>query len=106
MSGLGDFSNLLKQAQKMQKEVARIQEELKNKVVEGSAGGGMVKAYFNGDRELLSVKIDPRAVNSEEVDLLEDLVAAAVKQGLKASKELQEKEFADLTGGLGLPGLL
>lgn len=104
MAGLGDFSNLLKQAQKMQKEVGRIQEALKSKVVEGSAGGGMVKAYLNGDRELLSIKIDPQAVNPDEVELLEDLVTAAVKQGLKAAKELQEKEFAELTGGLGLPG--
>ena len=105
MSGLGDFSKLLKQAQRMQKEVARIQEELKSKVVEGSAGGGMVRSHVNGARELLSIKIDPSVVNPEEVDLLEDLVAAAVKAGLKAAKELQEKELANLTGGLSFPGM-
>ncbi|MHC4941723.1 MAG: YbaB/EbfC family nucleoid-associated protein [Planctomycetota bacterium] len=105
MSGLGDFSNLLKQAQKMQKEIARIQEELKNKVVEGSAGGGMVKTHVNGRGEVLSIKIDPSVVDPEDVELLEDLVTAAVKQGIKISKELQEKELSGLTGGMGLPGM-
>ncbi len=105
MGGLGDLSHLLKQAQKMQKEVGRIQKELKTRVVEGSAGGGVVKSYFNGDRELLSIKIDPSVVNPEDAELLEDLITAAVKQGLKMAKELQEKEFGDLTGGLSLPGL-
>jgi DNA-binding YbaB/EbfC family protein len=105
MSGLGDFSNLLKQAQKMQKEIARIQEELKEKVVEGSAGGGMVKTHVNGKGEVLSIKIDPSVVDPEDVELLEDLVTAAVKQGIKTSKELQEKELSGLTGGMGLPGM-
>lgn len=105
MAGLGDFSNLLKQAQKMQKEMSRIQEELKSKVVEGSAGGGMVVSHFNGSRELLSVKIDPSVINPDDAELLEDLVSAAVKQGLKAAKELQEKELSSLTGGLNIPGM-
>jgi len=105
MSGLGDFSNLLKQAQKMQTEVGRIQEELKSKVVEGSAGGGMVKSHVNGARELLSIKIDSSVVNPEDVEMLEDLVTAAVKAGLNAAKELQEKELSNLTGGLSFPGM-
>ena len=105
MAGLGDFSNLLKQAQKMQKEMSRIQEELKSKVVEGSAGGGMVVSHFNGSRDFLSIKIDPSVVNPNDVELLEDLVTAAIKQGLKASRELQEKEMANLTGGLNIPGM-
>jgi DNA-binding YbaB/EbfC family protein len=105
MSGLGDFSNLLKQAQKMQKEITRIQDELKSKVVEGSAGGGMVKSHVSGSRELLSIKIDPSVVDPNDVDLLEDLVTAAVKQGLSAAKELQEKELGGLTGGLSFPGM-
>ncbi|MBU0755997.1 MAG: YbaB/EbfC family nucleoid-associated protein [Planctomycetes bacterium] len=105
MSGLGDFSNLLKQAQKMQKEIARIQEDLKDRVVEGTAGGGMVKSHVNGKGELLSIKIDPSVVDPEDVELLEDLVTAAVKQGLKNSKDLQDKELSGLTGGLGLPGI-
>jgi DNA-binding YbaB/EbfC family protein len=105
MSGLGDFSNLLKQAQKMQKEIGRIQEELKAKVVEGSAGGGKVISHVNGRRELLSIKIDPEVVDPHDVALLEDLVTAAVKQGLNAAKDLQEKELAGLTGGLAFPGM-
>lgn len=105
MSGLGDFSNLLKQAQKMQKEITRIQDELKSKVVEGSAGGGMVKSHVSGSRELLSIKIDPSVVDPKDVELLEDLVTAAVKQGLSAAKELQEKELSGLTGGLSFPGM-
>jgi DNA-binding YbaB/EbfC family protein len=105
MSGLGDFSNLLKQAQKMQKEIGRIQEELKNKVVEGSAGGGKVITHVNGSRELLTIKIDPEVVDPDEVELLEDLITAAVKQGMNAAKELHDKELASLTGGLAFPGM-
>lgn len=105
MAGIGDLSHLLKQAQKMQKEVGRIQDELKTKVVEGSAGGGMVKAHVNGSREVLSIKIDPSVVDPEDVEMLEDLVTAAVKQGLKAAKELQDKELSGLTGGMPIPGM-
>jgi len=105
MAGLGDFSNLLKQAQKMQKELSRIQGELSERVVEGSSGGGMVKAHVNGSQELLSIKIDPKVVDPEDVEMLEDLVTAAVKQALKAAKELSEKEMAKMTGGINLPGL-
>lgn len=106
MAGLGDFSNLLKQAQKMQKEMGRIQTELKERVVEGSAGGGMVKAHVNGLQELLSIKIDPDVVDPEDVEMLEDLVTAAVKQGLKSAKELSESEMSKLTGGINLPGIM
>jgi DNA-binding YbaB/EbfC family protein len=105
MAGLGDFSNLLKQAQKMQKEIGRIQTELKERVVEGSSGGGMVKAQVSGAQELLSIKIDAKVVDPDDVEMLEDLVTAAVKQGLKSAKELAEGEMAKLTGGINLPGL-
>ena len=105
MAGLGDFSNLLKQAQKMQKEMGRLQSELREKVVEGSAGGGMVKAHVNGAQEVLSIKIDPKCVDPDDVEMLEDLVTAAVNQGLKAAKELSAAEMAKLTGGINLPGL-
>ncbi len=105
MTGMGDFSNLLKQAQKMQKEMGRIQTELRERVVEGTAGGGMVKVHVNGAQEVLSIKIDPQVVDPDDVDMLEDLVTAAVKQGLKSAKELSESEMAKLTGGINLPGL-
>jgi len=105
MTGLGDFSSLLKQAQKMQKEMGRIKSELRERVVEGSSGGGMVKVHVNGLQEVLSVKIDPSVVDADDVEMLEDLVMAALKQGLKAAKELSESEMAKLTGGIHLPGL-
>ena len=104
MAGLGDFSNLLKQAQKMQKEMGRLQTELRERVVEGSAGGGMVKVHVNGAQELLSIKIDPKVVDPDAVEMLEDLVSAAVKNGLKTAKEMADKEMAKMTGGINLPG--
>jgi len=105
MAGLGDLSHLLKQATKMQKEMEKIQDKLKDRVVEGSAGGGVVKSHVNGSRELLSIKIDPSVVDPNDVEMLEDLVTVAVRQGLKAAKELQEKEYSNLTGGMPLPGM-
>ena len=103
--GMGDMAGMLKQAQKMQKDMARIQEELKERVVEGSSGGGAVKAFVNGQQELLSLKIEPSAVDPQDLSLLEDLVTAAVQNGLKASKELMAAEMQKATGGLGLPGM-
>lgn len=103
-----DLGGILKQAQKMQKELQRMQEELKERVVEATAGGGMVTVQVNGGREVVSVKIDPEVVNSEEVAMLEDLVQAAINQGLKKASALVQEELGKLTGGLplNLPGLL
>ena len=103
--GMGDMAGMLRQAQKMQKDMARIQEELKERVVEGTSGGGAVKAFVNGQQELLSLKIDPAAVDPKDLSMLEDLVTAAVQNGLKASRELMQAEMQKATGGLGLPGL-
>ena len=103
--GMGDMAGMLKQAQKMQKDMARIQEELKERVVEGTSGGGAVKAFVNGQQELLSLKIEPSAVDPQDLSMLEDLVTAAVQNGLKASKEMMQAEMQKVTGGLGLPGL-
>ncbi len=102
-----DFGGLLKHAQKMQKELQRVQEELKERVVEASAGGGMVTVQVNGQHQLLSLKIDPEVVNPDEVDLLEDLVLAAVSQGLEKASRMMKEELDKLTGGLplDLPGL-
>ena len=101
--GLGDLGNIMKQAQKMQKEIAKIQEDLKNRVVEGKAAGGMVTVNVNGAQELLAVKIDESAMSDRE--LLEDLMVAAVREGMRKSKEMADKEMAKLTGGLNLPGM-
>ncbi len=103
--GMGDMAGMLRQAQKMQKDMARIQEELKDRVVEGTAGGGVVKAFVNGQQELVSLKIDPSAVDPQDLSMLEDLVTAAVQSGLKASRELMQAEMQKVTGGMGLPGL-
>jgi DNA-binding YbaB/EbfC family protein len=103
--GLGNMGDLMKQAQKMQRDMARIQEELKERVVEGSAGGEMVKVLVNGANEVVSVKISPEVVDAEDLEMLEDLVLAAVNQGMKKSKELAQAEMQKVTGGLGLPGM-
>lgn len=103
--GLGDLGGFLRQAQKVQKDFERVKEELKERVVEGTSGGGKVQVHVNGAQEFLAVKIDPEVVDAEDVEMLEDLVLAAVKQGLKKSRELAEKEMRKVTGGMALPGM-
>ncbi len=105
MKGLGNFGDIMKQAQKMHKKMEEIQNELKERVVEGSSGGGMVTAKMNGRQELLAVNIDKEVVDPEDVEMLEDLVVAAVNQAAKKSQEMCEQEMAKLTGGLNIPGL-
>ena len=103
--GMGDMAGMLKQAQKMQKEMGRVQSELKERVVEGASGGGAVKAFVNGQQELLSIKIDPAAIDPADASMLEDLVVTAVQNALKASRELMQAEIGKVTGGMGIPGL-
>ena len=109
MNPLGGMGNLMRKAQKqmekLQKQMEEIQRSLKERTVEGSAGGGMVKAIVNGQKELLSVKIDPEVVNADDVEMLEDLIVAAVSQAMKKAEEIHEEEMSKLTGGLKLPGL-
>ncbi len=102
---LGNVAGLIKQAQKMREEFERVHEELKERVVEGSAGAGAVIATANGRGELLTVKITPEAVDPEDMEMLEDLVVAAANQALSKSQQLKEEELAKVTGGLNLPGL-
>jgi hypothetical protein len=99
------MGGLLRTAQDMQKKMAKVQEDLKERVVEGSAGGGMVTAQANGRQELLVVKISKDVVDPTDISMLEDLVVAAVNQALKKSQELMQKEMAKVTGGLSMPGL-
>ncbi len=101
------FGNMMKQIKLMQQKMQKIQEELAEKKVEGSAGGGMVTAVVNGKQELLEIKIDKEVVDSEDVEMLQDLIVAAVNQALKKSQEMMNEEMAKLTGGLGIniPGL-
>jgi nucleoid-associated protein EbfC len=105
MAGLGDLAGLLKQAQRMQQEMAKTQEALKQKIIEGSAGGGMVKVQINGGMDIVSVEIDPQCIDPKEPEVLEDLVLAATKQALDRAREMAKNELGKLTGGLSLPGM-
>lgn len=99
------MANLQRMAQQMQQEMLRIQDELASAIVDGSAGGGVVTATVTGKQELVSVTIDPSAVDPDDVDMLQDLVVAAVNDALRASRELAEQKMGAVTGGLRLPGM-
>jgi hypothetical protein len=92
-------------AQQMQQEMVRIQTELEAATIDGSAGGGVVKATVTGKQELVSIVIDPSAVDPSDVEMLQDLVVAAVNDALRVSRELAEQKMAAVTGGLRIPGL-
>jgi nucleoid-associated protein EbfC len=101
------LNNLMKQAQQMQERVKKLQEEAGNKTVEASAGGGMVTVVANGRQEVLSIKIDRSVVDPNDIDMLQDLVTAAVNEALRKSQEQMKDEMGRLTAGMGLPpGLL
>ncbi|MHC4959360.1 MAG: YbaB/EbfC family nucleoid-associated protein [Planctomycetota bacterium] len=99
--GMGDMGGLVKQAQKMQAELKRIQDDLKDRIVEGKAGGDAVVAYANGAQELVQLKIDPAAVDPDDIEELEDLVVAAVRGALEEAKRMSEEETSRVTGGMG-----
>jgi DNA-binding YbaB/EbfC family protein len=103
-----DMSQMLRQVQQMQAEVMKAQEQLKDEIVEASAGGGMVTVKMSGDLELKEIVIDPGAVDPEDVELLQDMVQAAVNEAIRAAQELAASKMGQATGGLGglgLPGL-
>jgi hypothetical protein len=99
------MANLQRMAQQMQQEMLRIQSELETATVDGSAGGGVVRATVTGKQELVSVTIDPSAVDPSDVEMLQDLIVAAINDALRASRELAEQKMAAVTGGLRIPGL-
>jgi DNA-binding YbaB/EbfC family protein len=99
------MANLQRMAQQMQQEMLRVQTELEATQVDGSAGGGVVKAVATGKQELVSITIDPDAVDPSDVDMLQDLIVAAVNDALRASRELAEEKMAAVTGGLRIPGM-
>ena len=105
MAGQPNMNAMLKQVQKMQADMAKAQEELKNEVVEASAGGGMVTVKISGELELKELRIDPEAVDPEDVDMLQDLIVAAVNDAIRASRDLAAEKMGPLTGGLGGLGL-
>jgi DNA-binding YbaB/EbfC family protein len=100
-----NMGNLQRLQQQMMQELGRIQEELKTTMVDGSAGGGVVKATATGEQRLVSVTIDPSAVDPDDVEMLQDLIVAAVNDALSTSKQLAESKMSALTGGLKLPGM-
>ena len=99
------FGNIMKEAQKLQAQMAAMQEEVGKRKVDATAGGGMVPVEANGKQELTAVKIDPEVVNKDDVQMLEDLVLAAANEALRKSRELVQQELGKLTGGLKIPGL-
>ena len=99
------MANLQRMAQQMQQEMLRVQTELEAVQVDGSAGGGVVKAVVTGKQELVSVTIDPDAVNPSDVEMLQHLIVAAVNDALRASREVAEQKMAAVTGGLQIPGM-
>jgi DNA-binding YbaB/EbfC family protein len=103
--GIGGMGNLLKQAQEMQSRMAKIQEELAQKTVDGSAGGGMVQVTVNGQLALTAIKIDQSVINSEEKEMLEDLIMAAINDGMRKARDMASTEMNKITGGLKIPGL-
>ena len=105
MLGRGGMGNIMKQAQQMQKRMAQLQQELEERRFEATAGGGMVTAVVSGKQQLISLVIDPKAVDPEDVEMLQDLVVAAVSEALKQSQKISEEEMGKITGGLNIPGL-
>ena len=99
------FGNMMKEAQKLQAQMEKMQEEIGKKTVEATAGGGMVTVQANGKQELLSIKIEPEVINKDDAQMLEDLVLAACNEALRKSRELVQQELGKLTGGLKIPGL-
>jgi len=102
--GLG-FGNIVKQAQELQERLAKVQEEAAVRTVEASAGGGMVKATVNGRLEVVRLHIEPSVLQSGDTQMLEDLIIAAVNQGIRAAQQQMAEEMSKLTGGLKIPGL-
>jgi DNA-binding YbaB/EbfC family protein len=100
-----NINKMLKQVQQMQVDMAKAQEQLKNEVVEASAGGGMVTVKVSGDLEVKEIKIDPDAVDPEDVELLQDMVLAATNEAIRSAQELANRKLGGLTGGLDLGGL-
>lgn len=101
----GGLNNIMKQAQKMQKRMLEIQEELANRTVEATVGGGVITAVVNGQQELVSITIAPEVVDPDDIEMLEELVVAAVREAGIRARELMTEEMGKLTGGINIPGL-
>lgn len=100
-----NMNSVIKQAQKMQEEMERVQKETEEEQVEASSGGGAVKVVVNGKKELVSLKLDPEAVDPDDVETLEDMITAAVNEGIKKADDLMAEKMGAVTGGINIPGL-
>jgi nucleoid-associated protein EbfC len=105
MKGMPNMGKLMKQAQQLQAKMAKIQEELSEKTVEASAGGGMVAAVVNGKQEIVSIRIDPEVIDPNDSEMLQDLIMAAVNDALNRAKDMMNEEMGKLTKGMNIPGL-
>jgi DNA-binding YbaB/EbfC family protein len=105
MGNLGNMGNIMKQAQAMQEQLAKLQAEVATKTVQASSGGGIVTVVANGAMEIVSVKIDPEFVKSNDVEMMQDLMMAGVNEALRKAREMVAQEMKGVTGGLQIPGL-
>ena len=105
MKGIPNMGQIMKQAQKFQTKMAKLQEELSERTVEASAGGGMVTVVANGAQEVLSISIDPEVVDPDDVEMLQDLIMAAVNDALNKAKAMMNEEMGQLTKGMNIPGM-
>ncbi len=103
--GGGNMGNMMKQMQKMQKDMEKMQKDLENTEVEASVGGGAVSCTVNGKKEVLRIKIEEDVIDPDDVEMLEDLILAAVNESMRKAEEMMEKEMKKLTGGMNIPGL-
>ncbi len=102
--GMGNMGNMMKQAQKMQKEMMKLQEEIEQRTVEASAGGGAVTVVATGKKEIKSIEIKPEVVDPDDIEMLQDLIMAAINEAIRQADEMAAREMGKLTGGLNLPG--
>ena len=100
-----NFGNIMKQAKKMQEQMGQLQQELETKTIEAQAGGGMVRVVVNGKFEIVSLRIEKDVVNPEDIEMLQDLVSAAVNEGIRKAQEMAAAEMAKITGGLNIHGM-
>lgn len=101
-----DMSSLMKQAQEFQQKMGQMQAEMAKKTITAEAGGGMVKVIVNGQNELLEIKIEPEVINPDDSVMLQDLIMAAINDGMRKAREMVQAEMSSLTGGLKIPGLM
>ena len=104
--GGGNMGNMMKQVQKMQQDMERLQSELEEKEVEATAGGGAVKVVATGKKIIKSIKIDPEVIDEDDIEMLEDLILAAVNEAMGKAEEMVNSEMGKITGGMNIPGLM